>query len=223
MKRTVCVFLCLLMAVSLMGCAGKKEDEVKETLAPAENTEKTETAVPAENNDVRATIEIEGFGVIELELYPEIAPQSVYNFCSLARQGFYDGTTFHRIIQGFMIQGGDPTGTGGGGPGYCIKGEFELNGVKNDLKHERGVISMARLSKPYDSAGCQFFIVQKTSPHLDGAYAAFGRVISGIEVVDAVAAVQTNSSGRPYEEVVIKSITISGPELPEPEKLPNVR
>ena len=204
MKRFTAILSAAVMALLLTGCFAKKEENV--------NTEK-----------VLATIVVENFGTIELELYPDVAPQSVYNFCSLARQGFYDGTTFHRIIEGFMIQGGDPTGTGSGGPGYCIKGEFNINGFQNDLKHERGVISMARLSKPYDSAGCQFFIVQKDSPHLDGSYAAFGRVLSGMDVVDAIAAVATNASGRPYEEVVIKSVTITGPDLPEPEKLPNVR
>ncbi|MCR5807931.1 MAG: peptidylprolyl isomerase [Clostridiales bacterium] len=175
-----------------------------------------------ENEKIIATIEVEDFGTIKLELYPDIAPQSVYNFCSLARKGFYDGVIFHRIIKDFMIQGGDPTGTGHGGPGYCIKGEFTINGFKNELKHERGVISMARLSRPYDSAGSQFFIVHKDSPHLDGAYAAFGRVIEGMDVVDAIASVKTGAGNRPLEEVVIKTVTIEGPELPEPDKLPEV-
>ena len=173
------------------------------------------------NEKVIATIEVEKFGTIVCELYPDIAPQTVYNFCCLARQGFYDGTIFHRVISGFMIQGGDPTGTGSGGPGYCIKGEFSLNGFENNLKHTRGVISMARRSKPLDSAGCQFFIMHVDYPSLDGSYAAFGQVISGIEVVDAIAAVKTNASNRPLEDVVIKSITIEGPEFPEPEKLPD--
>lgn len=175
------------------------------------------------DTQVKATIEVEGFGTIELELYPDIAPQSVYNFCSLARSGFYDGVTFHRVINGFMIQGGDPTGTGSGGPGYCIKGEFAANGVQNDLHHERGVISMARASKPYDSAGSQFFICQDTQgvAHLDGQYAAFGRVTSGMDVVDAISAVETGAANKPVKDVVIKTITIIGPELPEPEKLPD--
>ncbi len=214
MKRIVCILLGLVTALVLTGCGGKKEETVQNTPIPAET---------ADSGDIRATIEVEGFGVIELELYPDIAPQTVRNFCYLARQGFYDGTTFHRIIKGFMIQGGDPTGSGSGGPGYCIKGEFELNGFTNELKHTRGVISMARLSKPLDSAGCQFFIMHEDAPHLDGAYAAFGKVLSGIEVVDAIASVKTNAAGRPYDEVVIKSITVTGPELPEPEKLPDVR
>ena len=174
------------------------------------------------NDKLIATIEVEGYGSIVLELYPDKAPQTVRNFCSLARSGFYDGTIFHRVISSFMIQGGDPTGTGSGGPGYCIKGEFSANGVENDIKHERGVISMARASYSYDSAGSQFFICQTTERvgHLDGQYAAFGRVTSGIEIVDAIASVQTNNRDKPLEDVVIKSVTIEGPELPEPEKLP---
>ena len=169
---------------------------------------------------VLATIEVEGYGSIELELYPDIAPQSVYNFCYLARQGYYDGVTFHRVINGFMIQGGDPKGNGQGGPGYCIKGEFALNGVKNDLKHTRGVLSMARKNRPYNSAGSQFFICQQDAPHLDGGYAAFGKVISGMEIVDAIASVAVDANNKPKTPVVIKAVTISGPELPEPEKIP---
>lgn len=173
------------------------------------------------NNDkIIATIEMENGGVMKLELYPEIAPQSVYNFVSLARSGFYDGLTFHRIIPGFMIQGGDPLGEGYGGPGYSIKGEFASNGFNNTLKHERGVISWARLNNNPDSAGSQFFIMHAAAPHLDGSYAAFGRVIEGIEVVDEIASVKTGANDRPVTPVVIKSITISGPELPEPDKLP---
>ena len=178
-----------------------------------------------ENMDkIIATIEMEDGGIIKLELYPDIAPQTVRNFVSLARKGFYDGLTFHRIIPGFMIQGGDPNGTGTGGPGYCIKGEFAINGFENDLKHTRGVISMARLNKPYDSAGSQFFIMHADAPHLDGAYAAFGMVIEGMDVVDRIASVDCNPiNNHPYEDVVIKSITISGPELPEPDKLEDIR
>ncbi|MBO4384777.1 MAG: peptidylprolyl isomerase [Clostridia bacterium] len=174
------------------------------------------------NEKITAKITVEGFGTIALELYPEIALQSVRNFCSLARKGFYDGTTFHRIIMGFMIQGGDPTGTGSGGPGYSIKGEFAANGVNNPIKHERGVISMARLSMPMDSAGSQFFIMHRTAPHLDGLYAAFGRVTEGMDVVDAIASVRTGYADRPSEKVVIGSVTVEGPELPEPDKLPDV-
>ena len=171
-------------------------------------------------NKVYATITMDDGGVIKLELYPDLAPQSVRNFCYLARRGFYDGLTFHRIIYGFMIQGGDPQGNGSGGPGYTIKGEFASNGFENDLKHTRGVISWARRSDPYkDSAGSQFFIMHQDAPHLDGSYAAFGRVIEGMDVVDRIAAVRVGAGSRPVEPVVIRSITIEGPELPEPDKL----
>ena len=144
---------------------------------------------------------------LKLELYPDKAPITVDNFVSLVKQGFYDGLIFHRVISGFMIQGGDPEGTGMGGPGYQIKGEFSANGVDNDLKHERGVISMARSMRP-DPAGSQFFIMHKTSPHLDGQYAAFGKVIEGIELVDKIASVRTDYSDRPLEDQVIKSMTV---------------
>ncbi len=169
---------------------------------------------------VTATIEVESFGTIKLELYPDKAPESVRNFCYLAKQGYYDGLIFHRVMEGFMIQGGCPEGTGMGGPGYCIKGEFAVNGVENDISHVRGVVSMARNMISYDSAGSQFFIVHQDSTFLDGQYAAFGMVTDGIDVVDAIAAVSTNANDRPDADVVIKSITIEGPELPEPEKLP---
>ena len=167
-------------------------------------------------------ITMENGGVITGELYPEIAPQSVFNFISLANQGYYNGLIFHRVIPGFMIQGGCPEGTGMGGPGYCIKGEFLFNGVKNDLKHKRGVLSMARSSSP-NSAGSQFFIMHQDAKHLDGQYAAFGKVTSGMEVVDAIAAVKTNRQDRPLEEQKIASITVDtkGETYPEPNKLPD--
>ena len=156
---------------------------------------------------MKAIIEVEKFGTIELELYKDVAPITVDNFVKLANKGFYNDLTFHRIIKGFMIQGGCPKGNGTGGPGYSIKGEFAANGVNNPLKHERGVISMARAMDP-DSAGSQFFIMHKAAPHLDGQYAAFGKVVSGIEVVDAIASVPTNYYDAPLEKVVIKSILI---------------
>ena len=155
-----------------------------------------------------ATIEMADGGVMRLELYPEIAPITVKNFIDLANSGYYDGLIFHRVIAGFMIQGGDPPGTGMGGPGYQIKGEFAANGVENGLSHERGVISMAR-AMDYDSAGSQFFIMHADVPQLDGQYAAFGRVIEGIEVVDAVAAVKTGANDRPVQDVVIRSIRVT--------------
>ena len=154
------------------------------------------------------TMTMEDGSVIRLELYPEIAPITVDNFVSLIKKGFYDGLIFHRVINGFMIQGGDPQGTGMGGPGYEIKGEFSSNGVKNDLKHERGVISMARSMRP-DSAGSQFFIMHQDAPHLDGQYAAFGKVIEGLDVVDAIATTKTDYSDRPLTEQKIKSMTVA--------------
>lgn len=157
---------------------------------------------------VSAVIEMENGDKITLELYPEFAPETVGNFVSLARAGFYDSLTFHRVIKGFMIQGGDPDGNGTGGPGYGIKGEFAQNGVNNPLKHERGVISMARSNDP-NSAGSQFFIMHADAPHLDGAYAAFGKVTEGIEAVDAIAQTPVGPNGEtPEKKPVIKSITI---------------
>ena len=168
------------------------------------------------------TLTMEDGGKIVAELYPEKAPQSVRNFISLANKGFYDGLIFHRVISGFMIQGGCPQGTGMGGPGYCIKGEFFFNGVKNDLKHKRGVLSMARSSSP-NSAGSQFFIMHADAKHLDGQYAAFGKVTSGMDVVDAIASVQTDRNDRPQVEQKIASITVDthGETYPEPNKLPD--
>ena len=158
-------------------------------------------------------------GTIKAELYPEIAPNTVNNFISLIQKGFYDGTIFHRVIPGFMIQGGDPEGTGMGGPGYGIKGEFAMNGFKNDLKHTTGVLSMARSQRP-NSAGSQFFIMHQDAPHLDGQYAAFGHIVEGMETVDAIAATPTNFSDRPLDPQRIKSITIVDEgEIVEPEKM----
>ena len=154
------------------------------------------------------TIEMEDGGVIRLEMYPDIAPITVDNFVSLVKKGFYDGLIFHRVISGFMIQGGDPKGTGMGGPGYTIKGEFRANGVVNNIKHERGVISMARSMMP-DSAGSQFFIMHADAPHLDGQYAAFGRVIEGIEEVDKIAAARTSRGDRPVTDQRMKKVTVT--------------
>lgn len=153
------------------------------------------------------TIEMENGQTMKLELYPEIAPNSVANFVTLASEGFYDGVIFHRVIPGFMIQGGDPTGTGMGGPGYAIKGEFSNNLFKNDLKHERGVLSMARSMMP-NSGGSQFFIMHADIPSLDGEYAAFGKVTEGIEVVDAIAGTKTDYSDKPVEEQKMKKVTV---------------
>lgn len=158
------------------------------------------------NNPV-VTIEMENGGVMKVELYPETAPNTVANFISLVEKGFYNGTIFHRVIPGFMIQGGDPEGTGMGGPGYRIKGEFTANRFQNDLKHTKGVISMARSGHP-DSAGSQFFIMVDDAPHLDGQYASFGKVIEGIEVADQIVSVATNYSDRPLEEQRMRSVTV---------------
>jgi len=169
---------------------------------------------------VMIEIEMQNGGVMKLELYPDIAPITVANFVKLAEEGFYDGLIFHRVIPGFMIQGGCPEGTGMGGPGYCIKGEFFFNGVKNELRHKRGVLSMARSSSP-NSAGSQFFIMHEDAKHLDGQYAAFGKVTSGLDVVDAIAATKTGPQDRPVAEQKIASITVDthGETYPEPKKL----
>ena len=156
---------------------------------------------------MKAIIEVSQFGTIEVELDEKAAPITVSNFVKLAKQGFYNGLTFHRVIRGFMIQGGCPRGNGTGGPGYSIKGEFSANGFNNPLKHTRGVISMARAMDP-NSAGSQFFIMHQDAPHLDGQYAAFGKVIKGIEVVDAIASVATNYQDMPLNKVVIKNVKI---------------
>ncbi|MBR4691339.1 MAG: peptidylprolyl isomerase [Oscillospiraceae bacterium] len=167
------------------------------------------------------TIEMENGDVITAELYPEIAPQSVRNFVHLVQDGFYDGLIFHRVIPGFMIQGGCPFGSGSGGPGWTIRGEFAANGFENALKHTRGVLSMARTSVP-DSAGSQFFIMHEDAPHLDGSYAAFGKVVSGLDAVDRIAETKTNVyNDKPLKKQVMKKVTVDtfGEEYPEPEKL----
>lgn len=165
------------------------------------------------------TFEMENGDIIKAELYPEVAPNTVNNFISLINKGFYDGLIFHRVIEGFMIQGGCPEGTGMGGPGYSIKGEFNQNGFKNDLRHTKGVLSMARTLIP-DSAGSQFFIMHEAAPHLDGAYAGFGMVIDGIENVDKIAHTPTGRNDRPVDEQKIKSVTVNtyGKEYEAPEK-----
>ncbi len=207
MKKFLVIIACLTL---IAGCAPEKEVE------PTEDVQPTEAAVhedAAENSTegieeiVQAVIKMESGDTIKLELYPDIAPITVENFKKLCNEGFYDGLTFHRIISGFMIQGGCPRGNGTGGPGYQIKGEFLANGVVNNLKHTRGVISMAR-SQAYDSAGSQFFIMHEEAPWLDGQYAAFGKVTEGMDVVDKIASVDTDYNDAPLEKVVIESITI---------------
>lgn len=171
------------------------------------------------DNKPLVTIEMVSGDIIKLELYPEIAPNTVNNFISLVNKGFYDGLKFHRVIRGFMIQGGDPEGTGMGGPGYSIKGEFSYNNFKNELKHTAGVISMARSQRP-NSAGSQFFIMHKDSPHLDGSYAAFGKVIEGLEAVNRIAETKTDYSDAPLEPQIMKKVTVEtfGVSYDEPEK-----
>ena len=165
------------------------------------------------------TIEMNDGQIIKAELYPEIAPNTVNNFVTLINSGYYNGICFHRVISGFMIQGGDPKGTGTGGPGYCIKGEFTNNGFKNDLKHTRGVLSMARTMMP-NSAGSQFFIMHEDAPYLDNQYASFGKVIEGIEVVDSIANCETDWSDRPVDEKIMKKVTVDtfGVDYPAPVK-----
>lgn len=165
------------------------------------------------------TFEMENGDIMKAELYPEIAPNTVNNFIKLIQDGYYDGLIFHRVIEGFMIQGGCPQGQGTGGPGYTIPGEFSQNGFQNELKHTKGVLSMARAMHP-DSAGSQFFIMHKASPHLDGAYAAFGKITEGIDVVDKIARIATDYSDRPMEEQRMKRVTVEtfGEDYPEPER-----
>ena len=165
------------------------------------------------------TITMENGDVIKAELYPDIAPNTVNNFISLIQKNFYDGLIFHRVINGFMVQGGDPEGSGMGGPGYSIKGEFSMNGFSNELKHTEGVLSMARSMAP-DSAGSQFFIMHETSPHLDGSYAAFGKVTEGMEIVNKIAECETDNSDRPLQEQKIRTMTVDtfGVNYPEPDK-----
>lgn len=173
-----------------------------------------------ENKNPIVTFEMANGDTFKAELYPEVAPNTVRNFISLINHNFYDGVIFHRVIKGFMIQGGDPEGIGIGGPGYAIKGEFAANGFENNLKHDRGVLSMARSMMP-DSAGSQFFVMHKDSPHLDGQYAAFGRVIEGLDVVDKIAETKTDFQDKPKEDQVMKTVTVEtfGVDYEEPETI----
>ena len=220
MKRLTSLLLAFLLAASVLiltvSCSegGKWSGDLKAQGGSGGNAA-DETAAPGAGGEgggengktIMIEIEMENGGLIKLELYPDVAPITVENFVSLAKDGFYDGLIFHRVINGFMIQGGDPEGTGMGGSGKNIKGEFAQNGVENNISHVRGVISMAR-AKPMDSASSQFFIVQSDSTYLDGAYAAFGRVTEGMDVVDEIASVPTDRYDRPLEDVVIKTIRV---------------
>lgn len=188
-------------------------------ICPASSWNKERNENMANTNPI-VTIEMADGGIMKAELYPEIAPNTVNNFISLVNKGYYDGVIFHRIIPGFMIQGGDPDGTGMGGPGYCIKGEFSHNGFENNLLHTKGVLSMARTMIP-DSAGSQFFIMHAAAPHLDGEYAAFGKLIEGEDILDKIATVGTDWNDRPMKPQVMNKVTVEtfGVEYEEPEKL----
>lgn len=214
MKRTIIHIILPLLLAACCGLAGCAQ-------------EATEEPQTMEQQYPIATIEMADGSVIRIELYPDVAENTVKNFIYLANTGFYDGVIFHRVIEGFMIQGGNPDGTGTGGPGYRIKGEFSNNHYDNDLKHERGVISMARQGNPYfpasayNTAGSQFFIMHADSEHLDGDYAAFGRVIEGMDVVDAIAAVETDANDRPLVEQRMETVRVEtfGVDYGEPERI----
>jgi peptidyl-prolyl cis-trans isomerase B (cyclophilin B) len=198
----------LMSSFALVGCGNTKDNTKQESDATVVKNESSNEDAVKENKDLPlATITIDGYGVIEAELYPEIAPNTVNNFIDLANKGFYNNQKFHRVIKNFMIQGGDPKGNGTGGPGYSIEGEFTSNGFANSLKHTKGVLSMAR-SQDHNSAGSQFFIMTKEASHLDGEYAAFGKMISGLDVLENIENVKTDSNDKPKEDVVIKSITV---------------
>ena len=223
MKKAIVLLLVALLLLSL-ACATEevsRADKAAEALLAAQQKNETKEETNVDKTHPIATITMKDGGVIKLELYPETAPESVKNFISLANSGFYDGLIFHRVIMGFMIQGGDPQGKGTGGPGYSIKGEFAANGVENNISHVRGVLSMARAT-PYDSAGSQFFICHADSTFLDGQYAAFGRVTSGMDVVDRIAATTTDSKDKPYKDQIMETVRVEtwGVEYGEPNKLP---
>ena len=214
--------LIFVLAFMLFGCAAQPEeeavDEEEQTEMNGEAENEASQKEPSNENNPVVTMTMENGGAVLIELYPEVAPNTVNNFISLVEEGFYDGLIFHRVIPGFMIQGGDPEGTGMGGPGYSIKGEFDSNDFENDLEHDRGVISMARSQDP-DSAGSQFFIMTDPSPHLDGDYAAFGKVMDGMDVVDEIVAAERDNADKPVEDQTIESMTIelNGYEAEEPE------
>lgn len=206
MRKILCLILSCLMLFCFASCADSTDrNPTGGTSAPGD--------IPSDlsgssNGNIMVQIEMENGGVIKMELYPEIAPITVENFVSLVKDGFYDGLTFHRIIPGFMIQGGDPNGDGTGGSDKMIKGEFAQNGITNTLSHTRGVVSMARRNYPLDSASSQFFICNADSTFLDGGYAAFGKVVEGMDVVDEISAVQTDANDRPTAPQVMKKVTI---------------
>ncbi|MCM3204341.1 peptidylprolyl isomerase [Paenibacillus sp. CC-CFT742] len=209
-KKTTAASLIMALLLIVISACGRPSSSATEPV-PA----------PPEGQNPVATIEMQDGQKIVIELYPDIAPNTVYNFISLANQGFYDGLIFHRVVPGFMIQGGDPNGDGTGGPGYAIKGEFTSNGHKNNLKHTRGIISMAR-GDSLDSAGSQFFIMLADADHLDNAFASFGKVTEGMDVVDGIAAQEVGQNDKPVTDQVMKKVTVDthGLEYPEPVKMP---
>ena len=214
-KKSKSLLLIGILSLSLMSVGCSKG--VNEEAQPLEGDKVQQVQISTFKENPIVTMSIKDYGTVEIELYPEKAPNTVNNFVSLVNEGFYDGLTFHRIIEGFMIQGGDPEGIGSGGPGYSIAGEFAKNGYsENDLIHTKGVISMARAQNP-DSAGSQFFIMSADSPHLDGQYAAFGKVISGIEIIEALEKVETGSMDKPVEPVIIEKATVDthGEQIPD--------
>nr|WP_307991478.1 peptidylprolyl isomerase [uncultured Niameybacter sp.] len=214
-KKSKGLFLIGICVLSLMSAGCSKG--VNEEAQPLNEDNAQQVQIQTFKENPIVTLSIKDYGTVEIELYPEKAPNTVNNFVSLVNEGFYEGLTFHRIIEGFMIQGGDPEGVGTGGPGYSIAGEFAKNGYSgNDLIHTKGVISMARAQNP-DSAGSQFFIMSADSPHLDGQYAAFGQVISGIEIIEALEKVETGSMDKPVEPVIIEKITVDthGEQIPD--------
>ncbi len=234
-KKWMIAVAVICLAAMLFAACGKNAKTQENETKPAgavDNGESAEADGSADAKDTGtgksdgsnpvATIEMEDGGVIKVELYPDVAPNTVKNFISLANSGFYDGTIFHRVIPDFMIQGGDPNGNGTGGPGYRIPGEFTINGFQNDLSHTRGVISMGRLPTGYDTAGCQFFICVADCDWLDGQYASFGKVIEGMDVADAIVSQQRDGSDKPLADQVMKSVTVDtlGVDYGEPETIP---
>lgn len=208
----------ILLVLLVTGCGAQTKDEATDSDSKSSSEQEKKQTQP-EGDNPTVTVTMENDDKIQVELYPDIAPNTVANFISLAKEGYYDGLIFHRVIPGFMIQGGDPEGTGTGGPGYGIKGEFSSNGFDNDLSHDRGVISMARSTAP-DSAGSQFFIMVDKSSDLDGEYAAFGKVTEGMETVDKIVSAERDAGDKPLEEQKMKTVEVDtkGQEFPEPEK-----
>lgn len=219
-RRNRSMFVLILSLMTILVITGCGDKNRTQSSSGADSSTESQLNVPDSNaSHPVVTIEMDNGKVIKAELYPEVAPNTVHNFISLVEQGFYDGTIFHRVIPGFMIQGGDPEGTGMGGPDYSIAGEFTNNGYHNDLQHTRGILSMAR-SRDYDSAGSQFFIMVADSPHLNSEYAAFGKVTEGMDVVDEIVSLERDMNDRPNAEPVMKKVTVDtlGVDYPEPEK-----